>query len=60
MSEEKTITFRVHGYWLGPLVTVWDTKTEAEFEAYCKEWGFIKNNKGIYRSEDRKAQLEIK
>jgi hypothetical protein len=52
------ITFRVHGYWLGPLTTVWSTITEEEFEKYCKEWKFVKDDKGVYR--EGKSYLEIK
>jgi hypothetical protein len=52
------ITYRVHGYWLGPIVTVWTTSTEEEFEKYCQEQGFVKDDKGVYR--EGKSWLEIK
>lgn len=53
----KTIKYRVHGYWLGPLVTEWVEATQEEFEAYCKEQNFIKNIEGVYVSG--KSRLEI-
>lgn len=57
------ITFRVHGYWLGPITTVWDTKTPEQFEAYCKSQGFEKNREGVYQtgynSSGHRTYLEI-
>ena len=58
------ITYRVHGWWMGPIITQWDTSTEEEFEKYCDKWGFEKCEDGVYRdgvsSNSRQSWIEIK
>lgn len=61
LTENKTITFRVHGWWMGPLITVWSTVNEKEFEDYCLQWKFSKNDQGTYVNNEgfHETWLEI-
>ena len=54
------ITYRIHGFWLGPIITIWSTETEEEFKAFCEKEGFEKDEKGVYRNKESNDFLEIR
>lgn len=58
----KTITYRVHGWWMGPIITVWTTSTEEEFAKYCEEQVFKQDTTGRWVNNEGSHQvwLEIK